>query len=419
MTGSGTISAMALALLVFPLSVPASQQPSASKLIPPASELKPLPPEQDDKFRAEMIGNAHLRQNTGMRIVKTMNRGIDAAIVSTLEEQRAYLQTHPFAAVANTMSSRNSPVGLQGNAGSRPSAFPASGPSGSRAGSASTLAVPSSSRSNCQSAGIRAVNGKVKGAVFTPQAPDNHYKIEGCFFGNQRGQAQLKLDSNAPSVSPQLLSLRLESPNSWNETEIDVQVDPFVSRLRDYSGSATLQIFTASGQLLELPGCSFSAVRGEPVLLTFIPSSWVKLNATHSAAGAIHTLEYVSPTGKGGGVPADARGTSALVMRADREKFQSAKDVFDFSHLLNGWVVFDAQLQPYASACPEVVMSSDTQGSWESQFDAHSVTVSWEADNCASYIAPFFNFNTSFSQYAMSVWVIGPRGTEFMPSNGN
>lgn len=168
----------------------------------------------------------------------------------------------------------------------------------------------------------------------------------------------------------------------------------------------------------KLTGGSFLAARDpNPKLLTSFPSSWVKLQPTMAGSRAIKQLEFVSPTFKGGDVPDSAVGTSALVIRSDSQAFANGTDTFDFSQLLNNWVVDHVDLLPYAESCPGTSSNKESAGRWDIQHDAHILTIRWVRDSCASYIPPFYGFNMSLSEYALKVWVIGPIGTNYMPPN--
>jgi len=168
---------------------------------------------------------------------------------------------------------------------------------------------------------------------------------------------------------------------------------------------------------VELPGCLFVAARGEPQLLSVIPSSWIELQASTVHGRSIRQLEYVSPLTKGSDAPRDAAATSAFVVRSDQENFGAGNDTYDFSNLNPGWVVDSVQLQTYAVACPGDVTYAQSIGRWSTTWSQKSFTVGWQDDLCESYIPPSFSFNLSFSQYAAKVWVLGPVGTQPV-SNG-
>lgn len=169
-----------------------------------------------------------------------------------------------------------------------------------------------------------------------------------------------------------------------------------------------LVIYAGSGRRLEMPGCFFVAVRGEPRLLMVIPAPWVKLHATTVGSRSIRQSEYVSPPVRGGEIAKDAAGTSALVIRSDSEQFAAGSDTYDFSQLGPGWVVDSVQLQTYAISCPADITYAHSFGRWDIAWDQRSFTISWEGGACTSSALPFLKFNLGISQYATKVWVIGP-----------
>jgi hypothetical protein len=267
--------------------------------------------------------------------------------------------------------------------------------------------------SSCFTPTITVVNGRAAGAVFTPQLSDNHYRIEGCGFGDKPGEIQLESDSRVlPFPYPQPIVLPLDGPGAWSDKEIDVHLDSHLSGIPDFA--VTLVVHLADGRRAGVRGCRFVAARGEPTLLKTVAASWVKLNATTASSHAIHQLEYLSPPTRGNEVPRDAAGMSALVIRSDPDAFIGASDFYDFSGLNPGWVVESIQVQSYLVTCPGDVTRAEQAGTWNASFDVHGFTVTWASSSCLSFLPPIFRFTMSASQYAVKLWAIGPIGTEPM-----
>lgn len=354
------------------------------------------------QLRAEALANAEVRVTARRKNPRISSSGLDPAVLSTLEQQQAYLASHPFR--------------------SGPAAMESTKPDGKTASSSSPKArnVPAEpskqpwSSLACNGPMIRSVNGTRDGAIFTPQAPGNAYTIEGCSFGSARGSVQLEPRSAAfgRPISPIVLQLD-HSATAWSDRKINVHLDPHLSGAAD--SPVTLVIYAGNGQRVELPGCFFVAARGEPQLLTVIPAPWVKLQATTVRSRSIQQLEYVSPPVSGDDVPQNAAGTSALVVRSDLEPFAAGSDTYDFSQLGPGWAVESVQLQTYSISCPTDITYAQSFGQWDLAWDQRSFTISWKGDVCRSYALPFLSFNLSFSQYAAKVWVIGPVGTFPVP----
>jgi hypothetical protein len=206
------------------------------------------------------------------------------------------------------------------------------------------------------------------------------------------------------------MPLQLEGPSAWSENQIDVRLDPRLAGVPD--SKATLLVRLADGRNIELHGCHFVAVRGEPVTLKTIAASWVKLSAPGRTSHSLPQFEYVSPPTSGEDTPGDALRMSAFVIRSDSDDFGAGTDIYDFSALNPGWVVESAQLQNYHVACPGDVTRSRRSGDSRARTDDRGLTVKWASSSCSSFIPPMFRFTMAASEYALKVWVTGPIGTE-------
>ena len=385
--------------------------PSALAQVPPNPERRQMPAEEYEKVCAQVLAHTKVQLSPKLKNPGISQSGLDPAVVSALEEQRAYLD-EPRALLA----APNAPAGSAKltNYGVGNSSLPG------KDLNPGLLAQPVDSRSRnpkdlasaplCRAPMIRSVNGKSSGVVFTPLTQNNLYRIEGCFFGNVRGQIQLEPHPAVLGQSALPIILQLDnSVAAWTDSEIDAHLDPKLSGIPDYP--VTLVIYPGRGQRMELPGCVFIAVRGEAQLLNVIPSAWVKLHATIAGSRSIKQLEYVSPPAKGSEAPRDAGETSAFVVRVDSDNFGAGRDIYDFSRLNSGWAVDSVQLHTYTASCPGFVTTAQSLGRWDVAWGARSFTVGWEDDFCISRLPPY-TFSLSFSQYAARVWVIGPVGTQ-------
>ncbi|MBZ5721057.1 MAG: hypothetical protein LAO03_11815 [Acidobacteriia bacterium] len=362
-------------------------------------EARDLPIDQYVKLRTLALSGASARLGPRIKNPRISSGGLDPGVPAILEKQREYLRTH-VAEIRQrgslTEKSAQAPQ-LEHSSMLGPGLFGAA------------LPPPS-----CLHPMIAVVNGRAAGAVFTPQLPDTHYRIEGCGFGAAPGEVQLEPDPRVLALGTRLqpITLQLDRPGAWSENEIDAHLDPRLSGIPD--SSVALVVHLKDGRRAELPGCRFVAVRGEPTPLKTIAASWAKLNATTASSHAIRQLEYLSPPLRGEEIPHDAPGMSALVIRSDPDAFIGAPDVYDFSALNPGWVVESIQIQNYSITCPGDVTRAEQAGTWNTSFDAHGFTVTWARDSCFSFIPPVFRFSMSASQYAVKVWVMGPVGTEPM-----
>jgi hypothetical protein len=405
------------------LSGPVSFTPGGSIEKPPANqrlivaapatsvERGERPREEYEKLREQAFARAKIRQSLTVRNPRISADGLDTAVLSRLQTQHAYLEQHRALLSGSHATEDPTNVTTYGSQ-SGPAAEKSVNAELSPRPALTPLATKEPAAGMCHTPAIHSVNGKSNGAVFTPQSPNNYYKIEGCSFGTHGGRVQLEPDSRGTPARNHLqpIPLQLDSAMSWSDGEIDVHLSSRLSGIPDFP--AVLVIYPADGHRLELTGCLFVAVRGEPQLLSAIPASWVKLQASAVRSHSIQQLEYVSPPVSGSEVPNDSSGASSFVVRFDQEQFASGNDTYDFSHLNPGWVVDKVQVQTYAVSCPGEVTYAQSLRRWDVSWDKRGFTVAWQEDVCASNLPPFSNFNLSFSEYAAKVWVIGPIGTQ-------
>jgi hypothetical protein len=355
----------------------------------PQTQIKPALDDENQEMWSRVLKNAKVETGPRLKNPATSKDGLEPGVVKVLREQRNYLEaygtSHPAQAPVNAATRE-----AIGDNSRRPRRDP-----------------------TCREPLIRSVNGKTKGAVFTPMAADNTYKIEGCFFGDAPGIVQLEVRSGPRqpnTMPPILMQLDSTSPGSWSEREITAHLDTELKGIPDYA--VTLVIYPAKHRRIELRGCRFVAARGHPQLLSMIPSAWVRLYPSGVGSRSIRQLEYFSPTAAGSAVPKDATASSAFVVRSDPERFGIGRDNYNFSQLNPGWVVGSVELQTYSVSCPEVVTSAQSFGRWEAEWTPRGVTVAFKDNVCASSVPPSFAFNISLSQYAIRVWVVGPVGTQ-------
>lgn len=330
------------------------------------------------------LARANARPGPRIKNPRLAVHGWDPSLRVIVDQQREYLLSH-------------SSVGEQ------------------RSGNGDALLTGRLFSTSCSSPGIGVINGRAAEAVFTPEPPDNRYRIEGCGFGREPGKAWIESESSATSAGgpARVIRLELDGSGAWSDTEIDAHFEPGLSGIGD--SAVKLVIQRADGTILQISGCQFVAARGEPTLIRAIPASWVNLDPTRSSFRPIQKLEFVSTPLPGDDVPADAVGTSALIVRSDPDEFMPGVDAYDFSWLAPGWVVESVQVQKYAINCAGDITRTSTGDDWRTAFDARGFRVWWSSNSCLSFIPPVFHFDMTSSEYGVKVWVVGPLGTEAMP----
>ena len=382
-----------LAFLLCGALVEATAQAPASAVwqtVSPETQLKPAPADERQKLWSQVLKNARVNPGPKLRNPAISRDGLAPDVARALQEQRSYLEalgaTSPRAAV---------------NAATRELI----------ADRSRNLRSFSQDPPACREPIIRSVNGKTKGAVFTPTAANNTYRIEGCFFGDAPGTVYLEARSRPhQSGDIPVIPMQLDSASlgAWTDHQINVQLDSGLAGVPDYS--VTLVVHPANHRRIKLRDCRFIAARGKPQLLSVIPSAFVTLYPSGVGPRSIRQLEYVSPARTSGTPPKDP--PSAFVVRSDPEQFGIGTDNYDFSQLNPGWVVESVQLQTYSVSCPEIVTSAQSFGRWEAALSPRGVTVAFKDSVCTSSIPLSFAFNVSMSQYAIRVWVVGPVGTQ-------
>jgi len=374
-------------------------QPRSSPLQARSTESN-LPPARYRELRLQALAQARLVTGPRLKNPRIAARGLDLDTASVLAGQRAYL--------GSASSGTTSPGLLLGQ---RPTLFSTDHPAVAPLKETAAAVNRQRSRSNCESPAIRRVNGRSM-PIFTPAEPENHYRIEGCGLGLTPGTVRLLPVASAASSGGRVESIPLfpDGLNSWSDQHIDVHIDPRLRGFPDFFADLIVQL--VDGRELQLRGCRFIAVRGEPEFLRAIPAAWVRLDATSVPARAIGQLEFESPPISGEEGPPEAVGSSAFIVRSDPHSFGEGKDVWDFSQLTPGWTIESVQLEVFSTTCPGGDRSPISSGSWTTNWTAHGFEVAWSGDTCSSWIPPVFHFALSSSQYAMKVWVIGPLGTE-------
>lgn len=300
-----------------------------------------------------------------------------------------------------------------------------------RAGNTAPVAVqPSKQQSNpkliapkplavCLGPGVRAVNGRAGGVIFTPVLEYNAYTIAGCQFGSQPGHAFLIGKFHAQQVDLQI--------QYWSDNEIDARVDPYISGELDQD-NVSLVISPAQAPQIKAMGFKFVAARSDPaVLLPSIPSSWVDLQQVTAQNKQFNppkvSASYSSPAA-GGSVPQAANGDSAYVSRYFGAKFPEGADWYHFNHLASGWTTDSMQFSSYdEDSCPWVVTYKQTIGNGFAEWIGDDIRVWWANISCSGFMPsplgiPLATYsNHTGSYYALDVWVRGPRCTD--PFTGN
>lgn len=247
----------------------------------------------------------------------------------------------------------------------------------------------------CHGPTISAVNGRASDAWFTPDPQYNHYTIQGCGFGDLQGSLHLYGPFAVPTVN-----LTVEY---WTDTSILVALDPNLSGEPDHLGNVTLVVAPANGPQVQAKGFNFYAARAEVQLAT-MPQSQANPQKIMDAAGAnTVSISFFSPGSY-------APGTTAEIYRSDGGRFGSATDSFSFSQLAPGFYPEKAQFWHFdltPNDCTAGGAAFYVDGNWSAAWDnsGNGLRVTTQEQHCHTT-----GMDYSMSDYALTVWVVGPRG---------
>ena len=256
---------------------------------------------------------------------------------------------------------------------------------------------------------ILTVSGSAGPATFTPIDQYNLYTITGCSFGNPGSNDKVYIYGTGSFQGNFAIKF-------WSDNTIAITLDESISGYPDLS-NINLVVQRNDGQQTQKPGFNFYAFR-QPVPLSTMPSSWAKLVTLLSGFKQLPP-QYSSPPSSAPG-PGPSAGTSYVSRFYNGKKFDPTgkSDYYDFSKLAAGWTTHSFQVTTYDQICPYAVTYRQDFGTWSWNWDKgypDNIRV-WLSDTtCSGFFpaAPWLNYqNRTGSDYALKVWVIGPRGID-------
>jgi hypothetical protein len=247
--------------------------------------------------------------------------------------------------------------------------------------------------------GIRTVNGRGSGTIFTPEPQYNLFTIKGSGFGAQPGTALLYGPFRAGQVRLQI--------EFWSDTEIVAKVDPGVTREPDQD-NVTLVLSPVGAAQMRKEGFRFRAVR-ETVILRSIPRSWANLDLAHGG-------EQV-----GFGEPGPDESARVGRYLGGNDSFPPGTDSFRIRGLARGFVldsyqVWGGRTDTNRSFCDGEMGGQYFHGKYDATFlEPDTFVVYWGVWGC--HVSPYLllpGSDYARSDYALAVWVRGPRGVSPM-----
>lgn len=260
----------------------------------------------------------------------------------------------------------------------------------------------------CHGPTISTVNGQASGASFTPVADSNVSIIQGCGFGDQQGSVHLYGPFATPTVN---LTVQF-----WSDTAIIAAMDPNLSGELDHFGNVTLVVAPANGPQVQAKGLNFHAAYAE-LQLTTMPQSQANLQTILDAAGQnTVSVNFYAPS------VFTNPGATTEVLRQDSGRFGSGTDSFNFNQLSPGFYVDQAMFwhsdmtQDECSAIFGVTtqVTMYTDGNWNATWNdaGNAIRVATQERHCHATLAGLSSNDWSSSDYAIAVWVNGPRGVD-------
>ena len=258
--------------------------------------------------------------------------------------------------------------------------------------------------------GIRSVNQKKTGVVFTPDPHYNLYTITGCNFGSSPGKIYLQGGANAFSAhNGKLALIPVDPARAWNDRAIVAKLDPSITGEMDQD-NISLVVETSAGRA-QADGFSFYALRGPGFSLKQIPRKMVctvLLNGdlvSACDAGVVYSeAAFTSPCGLWG-----LSGCTAAVFR--QSPVETPEHPFHDQYSLKlkpGFVLYAAMVQ---------VASTDTSHSvynpYAVKFSGNTVVVQTQPmcyANSSAHTCPSPYSGPYYSLYGVTLYVSGPAG---------
>ena len=259
------------------------------------------------------------------------------------------------------------------------------------------------------------VSGKFYPATFTPDAKYNFYTITGCSFGDSGPNSKVYIYYQ--DIFHQDFQIQ-----EWNDNGIKLNLNPSLKGVLDQD-NLTLVVQRNDGKQATKGGFKFYAAR-DMTLLKRIPQGDFSLNHFTLTNTADLQATYTSPSSPN--VIPDVSGYTAEVWwectdcsaNPDHPNFShwapSGEDIYQFKNLQPGFVATQAAMVSVDASCQGNLhregnfglnwVGDDLHATWQGQ------TCQWSG--CGGFAQPDCFGQGPGSNYAVNVWVTGPRGID-------
>ncbi len=263
---------------------------------------------------------------------------------------------------------------------------------------------------------ILTVSGEAQPATFTQDDRYNFYTISGCSFGDPGPNAKVYIYyKNSFHQQFQI--------QEWHENLIKLNLDRNLRGVMDQD-NLTLVVQRSDGKQATKDGYKFYAAR-ETVLLTTFPQRSFSLDKFTTNKTSDLTVQYTSPSSQT--VAPYVKGYTAGVSwqcsdcdyNQSRPTFsqytQGETDIYDFKELQRGFVAYQAAMGHLDLGCPSGDVHRD--GNFDLKWQSGQLWVSWQGQTCTTQGCGGFGQPDCFisppgSNYAVNIWVQGPRGVD-------
>jgi hypothetical protein len=263
---------------------------------------------------------------------------------------------------------------------------------------------------------ILQVSGSTSPATFTQDDRYNFYTITGCSFGDPGPNSKVYIyfkDSFHQDFQIQ----------EWTDNGIKINLDRNLRGVMDQD-NLTLVVQRADGKQTSRNGFKFFAARETTVLSRF-PQSGFSLNKFTPTQTSDLKVQYSSPSsprvapnisGYTSGVSWECSDCFANIQHPNFSKFtQAGEDIYSFKGLQPGFVPSDASM-----AFSDIVCESGAvhrEGQFALRWVGDDLHAQWQGQTCVPSGCGGFGQPDCFvsppgSNYALNIWVTGPRGVD-------
>ena len=294
-----------------------------------------------------------------------------------------------------------------------------SGPNASSIGHLSGLAPNQSAALVCghdPTMRILNVSGDAHAATFTQDDRFNFYTITGCSFGDPGPNAKVYIyykDSFHQQFQIQ----------EWHENLIKLNLDKNLRGVMDQD-NLTLVVQRNDGKQATKEGYKFYAAR-ETILLTSFPQGSFSLDKFTPTNTSDMKVQYSSPSTQTVAPYIKGYTTGVSWQCTDCDYIQSRPtfshytpsliDIYDFKALKPGFVAYQAAMAHMDLAC----VSGDVhrEGNFDAKWQQGQLWVSWQGQTCTTqgcggFMQPDCFISPPGTNYALNIWVQGPRGVD-------